>query len=287
MCAANHLPTQGLSLQVKDLYDLDADWVSGAAAPDVVVLMEVLEHVPDPERALATIARSIPPAASVIFSVPLLGRLEACWGHRSLFDGARVRAMCEQAGLTVHWVEPLFNTWVLVVASPSTESPARLATLGVGSVESLLPAKGGEYHVVPLAKIVPPQGALDATSSRSEAGVTASSTAGGLTPLLSIPVPGLSALRVDLALEGHDVEVVQADALDAQDAVVTRWTWHVAPDDPRRQRPTTHVLRPGQRTKTFLPAAGSASGPVRSVRLSARGRAGVSSLLLRRAAYVR
>jgi hypothetical protein len=77
----------------------------------------VLEHVPDPEKALKALADALPSGADLVFSVPLYGRLESVWGHLTTFDAARLKAMCASAGLYVHSVEPVANTWTFVVAS--------------------------------------------------------------------------------------------------------------------------------------------------------------------------
>jgi 2-polyprenyl-3-methyl-5-hydroxy-6-metoxy-1,4-benzoquinol methylase len=77
-------------LEVLNLYDLTAEWVD-KHAPDLVLLLEVLEHVPDAEGALATVARSVREDAAILFSVPTNGRIEHVWGHVSIFDGTRIR----------------------------------------------------------------------------------------------------------------------------------------------------------------------------------------------------
>jgi hypothetical protein len=97
-----------------------------ATGATVVVCCEVLEHLSDPEKALRALADALPDGADLIFSVPLYGRLEAVWGHCTVYDVARLRSMCEAAGLYVHHVEPLANTWNYVVASRGPEPSARV-----------------------------------------------------------------------------------------------------------------------------------------------------------------
>lgn len=60
-----------------------------------------------------------PPSTQLLFSVPILGRIEACWGHVSLFDAHRVA-----------------NAWQLLLVSRSSSRPARVARL----VENAQPA---------------------------------------------------------------------------------------------------------------------------------------------------
>jgi len=128
MREVNGLADVPCRLEVQDLYDLTPEWVA-QTDPDLVVLLEVLEHVPDAERALARIGRCLRPDAAVVFSVPVLGRLEACWGHVSLFDAARVRRIVAGAGLTVQHVEVVHDTWQLVVASPGDGVLPRVVAL--------------------------------------------------------------------------------------------------------------------------------------------------------------
>ena len=111
-----------------NLYDITPEWVA-ETDPDLVVLLEVLEHVPSAEQALSTIARCIRPDAAIVFSLPVLGRLEACWGDVSMFDTARVRRMIASAGLIVQHVEAVHDTWQLVVVSPTNRVLPRLVGL--------------------------------------------------------------------------------------------------------------------------------------------------------------
>jgi 2-polyprenyl-3-methyl-5-hydroxy-6-metoxy-1,4-benzoquinol methylase len=48
-----------IEVQTKDLYTLDSEWVA-RRSPDIALCFEVLEHVPDAESALRTIADSLP-----------------------------------------------------------------------------------------------------------------------------------------------------------------------------------------------------------------------------------
>ena len=126
MAEANRLDLSACHLEVRDAFDITPEWMAGQR-PDLVLILEVLEHVAAPEEALAAVARGLPEHATVLFTVPLLGRLEGVWGHLSLFDRGRVEQMCERAGLVLHHVEPLHATWMLVAASPSPVPPERLS----------------------------------------------------------------------------------------------------------------------------------------------------------------
>ncbi|MCW2749191.1 MAG: class SAM-dependent methyltransferase [Aeromicrobium sp.] len=112
----NGLAEAAIELEIGDLYNLTRERVEASGA-SLVICCEVLEHVPDAERALRTIADALPDGADFLFSVPLHGRLESTWGHLSVFDVARLKQMLDGAGLYAHHVEPLAATWSLVVAS--------------------------------------------------------------------------------------------------------------------------------------------------------------------------
>jgi 2-polyprenyl-3-methyl-5-hydroxy-6-metoxy-1,4-benzoquinol methylase len=86
MAAANDLAS-ALRFEVGDATALPVEAVD-ELAPDTVLVLEVLEHLRDPASVLASIAEVVPGTARIVFSVPILGRIEACWGHRTLF-GAR------------------------------------------------------------------------------------------------------------------------------------------------------------------------------------------------------
>lgn len=119
-----------------NLYDLTREVVADHGT-DLLVCCEVLEHVPDPEAGLKALADALPEGTDLLVSVPLRGRLEAIWGHIAMFGAARVRDMLAGAGLTVHHVEPLANTWVFVLASRDPRGSGRSA-LAAATVPDLI-----------------------------------------------------------------------------------------------------------------------------------------------------
>ena len=148
---ANGLDPAGADLEVGSVLDLDPAWVA-TRRPDVVLVLEVLEHIPDPAAALRALARSVPEHAIILFTVPLLGRLDGVWGHVSLFDRGRIEEICAQAGLTVHYVEPLHATWTLVAAAVGPETPDRLRPLleaATAAPRALRKAASGRPHPAP------------------------------------------------------------------------------------------------------------------------------------------
>jgi SAM-dependent methyltransferase len=120
MIAANDLGDRPVELVVRDIFDLDeAFW--RAHDPEVVLLLEVLEHLSDPAAALRAIATAVRTGTRILFTVPLHGRLERVWGHRSLFDRRRLERLCRQAGLVIERAEPLQSTWSLILARATAE----------------------------------------------------------------------------------------------------------------------------------------------------------------------
>lgn len=151
------LEEQGLTDRIgtiaeKDLYDLAPEDLADAT---FVVCSEVIEHVPDPEAALEAIGRALPDDAELLFSVPLLNKLEKVWGHLSIFTADRLVGMLEHAGLEAHHVEPFVGQWVLVLAGPrgaaGSRGAARLAQ--VRAAAEHLPAVDVPEDFTP----VPPQ----------------------------------------------------------------------------------------------------------------------------------
>jgi 2-polyprenyl-3-methyl-5-hydroxy-6-metoxy-1,4-benzoquinol methylase len=310
-------------LEPRDLYSLTPEWVAGHS-PDLLVCCEVLEHVPDAEAAVATMARTMPRDGALLFTVPILGRLETCWGHVSLFSAERIRRMVEGAGLRVHHVEPLFNTWVLVLASPSPEPPSRLLRIlrrpPVRACAGMLPDSAfvrvptngqrlrrgnwcrssrtdlsfdrGEAHVQvraqapkPVARAAPlPLRGLRAL--RRAAGAVARPRERSGYGGVSFDVNGLSMLRLELAFrQPENLRNVFVDAYDGRRRVV-RWRWEAA-----RHRPpetyTTYVLRVGEATGRFLPAKDADGASARRVELFVEVRAGTGAGMdVRRVAYI-
>lgn len=124
------------TVEEKNLYDVTRADLDAAGA-SLLVCCEVIEHVPDPEKALATLRQALPEGTDLLFSIPLLGRLETVWGHGEIFGAARLQAMLAGAGLVPHHVEVLHDTWALILASATPDpSPRAAAALeGIAPVE--------------------------------------------------------------------------------------------------------------------------------------------------------
>lgn len=112
-------------LEPLSVFDLTADFMR-PHRPTLILVLEVLEHLHNPQEALETVARAAPPDASILFSVPMLGRLETCKGHLSTFDADRLIDLCQGANLIAQQVEPIRNTWTFVLAAPETADLSRV-----------------------------------------------------------------------------------------------------------------------------------------------------------------
>lgn len=296
MAKANDLAIDHWNLEVGDLYELTPEWVA-KQDPTILLLLEVLEHLPDPQAALRTLAGAMPPEAELLFSVPMLGRLEACWGHHSLFDAERVRQLCAEAGLHIHWVEPLVNTWKLVLVSPSPKPPQRMQRI----IEHGLPARPAvtiehpgfrgirlKDDAVPVANgklSVEERGVrVEAAAAKRLLGKGPASSAG-----LSVPVDGLRALRLEV--QGTDTSGIEAMIVEGKDAdgePTCRWELTPTEQKPMARKPITYVFRPGQAAAGYRSKRNVNAEGTRTVEITMRLRPGrTGSFALRRAAYVR
>lgn len=258
MLEANGFTDRESSFVVGDVYDLKRSDVAAKNA-DMVICCEVLEHVPDAGAALKKLADALPDGVDLLFSVPLHGRIEGVWGHVSVFDVARLKQMCADAGLYVHHVEPLANVWTIVVASRSPEPSKRVAeattrpatnvSLPLTSHEDFVDLRGDQFRVQGKAEA---DIALAPTSGKPyEASVTVTSTnpekQGKAT--VSFPVDGLAAVRVFFDVIDFE-QLVGAHVRAYKDGKqVAVWRWTRTPKNKAKKRRT--ALRPGESTATF------------------------------------
>jgi 2-polyprenyl-3-methyl-5-hydroxy-6-metoxy-1,4-benzoquinol methylase len=237
---------------------------------DLLLCCEVIEHVPEPERAIKILANALPPGADLLLTVPLLGRAEHVWGHISIFSTARIRDAIENAGLVVHTVDVVDNNWVFVLASHETgPSPraARAAATSAGTLADPLPDDGvpRSVHIIKFSE-------YEVGPSRSHSGIarhhiervkktfvlcelvakrrrwSGAMSYGGLW----FPVSSPRGLRLQLMLD--DTEHVTAFHVDGYAGAdrVARWIWEPAARMPART-PPTFVLRPGVPEGYFRP----------------------------------
>ncbi len=238
MLEVNDIPAGVVRIQEGDLYRVTADDTAGCT---LLTCLEVLEHVPDPELALRTLAAALPAGADLLFSVPLHGRLENVWGHRTVFDAARVKTMLDDAGLCAQHVEPLANTWTLVLASHGTapsarvrearRRPAERANLPLSLHQDFEPVPRSEYTFLGSAAPVPGEAKL--------------CRVGPDKGRISFPVAGLESLRIRLgAIDLAHAEQIDVSAF-AGPGRVCRWTWDIGAED-RPSGSMSFALRPGE-----------------------------------------
>ena len=84
---------------VDHLGDAQAMTALADGAYDTVMCLEVLEHLPNPERALAEIARVLKPGGTLVLTVPHLSRLHEEPHDYFRFTRHGLRVMFERAGL--------------------------------------------------------------------------------------------------------------------------------------------------------------------------------------------
>jgi 2-polyprenyl-3-methyl-5-hydroxy-6-metoxy-1,4-benzoquinol methylase len=276
MLAANDLDGADVHVAAGDLYALDRNTLAATGAT-VVVCCEVLEHLKDPEKALRTLADALPDGTDLIFSVPLYGRLEAVWGHLTVFDVARLSRMCEAAGLYVHHVEPLANSWTFVVASRSSQPSLRVREVAgsarrqpsprvrevAGSARPLATASSvNEYDFQPVlrsqfrrgrwvirsdCKVIPASyGNVQCEAIGHDPAVSGH---GDQYAGVAFDVQGLTTLRLRFKFPvAAPVEQVFVD-LHSGDQRVGRWTWEPASMEVSKFR--SYAFRLGQDTPPF------------------------------------
>ena len=250
-----------------DLYKLSRADVE-EFGPSLLVCCEVIEHVPDPELAVATLAQALPEGTELLMSVPLAGRLETVWGHLAIFTAERMRAMVEQAGLVAHDVSAVDNTWMFVLASRDRAPSARAARACM-AVADLVTAPGSPdepraFRAFDLAsgdigpsvwtKRVTKQivsHTVDGLLCEFEAEPEASS-AGTSYGGVRLPATAPRGIRLELALD--DIDAASAFYVDAMAGGkrVARWKWDPATGRPQSE-PATFVLRAGRRGLYFRP----------------------------------
>ena len=92
---------------VKYVADVGDMSIVGDASYDTAVCLFVLEHVPDPFRAMGEIARILVEGGSLILTVPHLSRLHEEPNDFYRYTKYGVRALVERAGLEVIEITPL------------------------------------------------------------------------------------------------------------------------------------------------------------------------------------
>ncbi len=89
-------------------HDLQEPWPVAPASADVVLMLDVIEHVPEPEKVLANAARILRPGGGIIVTVPaypwLMGPWDRMLGHFRRYTRKMLQQQASTAGLKVAWL---------------------------------------------------------------------------------------------------------------------------------------------------------------------------------------
>jgi 2-polyprenyl-3-methyl-5-hydroxy-6-metoxy-1,4-benzoquinol methylase len=291
MAAVNGLTSRVSQLELRSIFDVDTAFLQ-THRPDLVMVMEVLEHLQDPEGAIAAVAGAMSEDTALMFSVPLLGRLEHVWGHLSVFDSARLTAMCEGAGLHVQHIEPVHNVWTVVLASRRAAPPERLVRLAARGNRLPRPRTAAPRNVFKRLKLEPGK----VTEDRSPAVKLLAPDSGGVGCLvtgdgqphgLTVPLRDPYRLRLELSFPADEgIRAVHVEGLDASGTTTLRWTWNVTAKGPALpHKPTTFVLAPRRTYRSFRPGIEDRGKDTTALRIAIvvdRGQSG--SVILHKAA---
>ena len=295
----NGIADDHVHLEVGNLYELTRDWVE-RHDPTLVLLLEVLEHVPDADHAFRVLGEALPPGTSVLFTVPMMGRLEGVFGHNSLYDRVRIERLCEAAGMTIQYVEPLHNIWTLVFATTTREIPPRLLRVAglPPAEEPVRPPHGYTFQDVDLSG-----SSLDyrrrGRPRRGRSSVKASKA--GLrcvvTPMpdvspphfggVAFPARAPAILRLQVEYEQPEgIEAVVIEGYDGDERVAA-WKWTVGSRPPRAGERIVHLIKPDTGGR-FFPQGHIDAARIERVELYVQLRpdATEASFRLRWAAYV-
>lgn len=136
MTVVNGLEHRDRHLELRGALDVTGPFVDDHR-PDLVLLLDVLEHLPDAPLALHALAASMPLEAHLLFTAPLSGGPDAGSETPHRFTSARVRQMCREAGFAVQYVQPLINAEVMVLVSRTSTTTARtLAVLDATPIDT-------------------------------------------------------------------------------------------------------------------------------------------------------
>ena len=282
---ANGLAGADIVLEQGDLFDLTKEQISASGA-DLVICCEVLEHVDDAEKALRILADALPDGADLLFSVPLHGRLEQVWGHTTVFDVARLKQMLDGAGLHAHHVEPLANTWSLVVASrdPNASTRVRDASRRPAVRASVPLVKERRFVDVghdQLSAVPGPDGATTLGAPDGRHLTCSVTTRGGI----RFPVTGLESLRLSLLFtECDDLKRFDVVARSG-DKDVASWSWTPGVKHPATGRRRVW-FRAGEASAGFRPGPHGSMLDIDSVEVIATVTAGRTATLGLAAAYL-
>jgi SAM-dependent methyltransferase len=110
---------RGLGLGDVRVHDLQEPWPIEPAVARAVVILDVIEHLPDPVRALRHAARALRPDGAMIVTVPAVPALMGPWdrmlGHYRRYSRRIFQEQAREAGLRVIWLSH-WNSFTLPAA---------------------------------------------------------------------------------------------------------------------------------------------------------------------------
>jgi SAM-dependent methyltransferase len=123
-------------------HDLEHAWPVERGPAGAVVLLDVIEHVPDPVRVLKNAAEVLGPGGQMIVTVPAIPALYGPWdrmlGHQRRYSARLLRDHAGAAGLRVAWLSH-WNAFTLPAAA------------AVRTAEKLGLARGGGAEFPPVS----------------------------------------------------------------------------------------------------------------------------------------
>ena len=300
MIAVNKLSQRSHDVETRDIFYIDEDLMTWQR-PTLILIMEVLEHLFDPTRALRIVAELAPTEAEILFTVPLAGRLEATEGHHAYFDADRLQALLRRLGLTTQHVEPIANSWTMILASRrprvSDRATALLraaplpppAIIGDPTFDTSTAKTGGGAAHFPLARVrFEPVSFSSQTDSHRGSwnqrtrSVTLEHSAGemvcrvvggpdvggGQYGGLRFSAVEPKALLLEMTFENPElITSVIVDACDRAGKRLRRWIWEVGPKQPMSDRRLTYLLIPEHNCEPFRCSRDSSDGLSASVEL--------------------
>ena len=105
----------GISARLQRATGIVDVWGDGMRLPfadgcaDTVLSLEVLEHLPDPDRCVAELARVLKPGGTLLLTVPFCTPLHALPFDFYRYTAAGIRALLERHGLAVESIAPRGN----------------------------------------------------------------------------------------------------------------------------------------------------------------------------------
>ncbi len=115
--AIEHCRTLGIE-DVR-LHNLQEPWPVERGPANIVVMLDVIEHVPDPVKVLRNAADTLAPDGEIVVTVPAIPALMGPWdrmlGHHRRYSARMLREHAREAGLKVVWLSH-WNAFTLPAA---------------------------------------------------------------------------------------------------------------------------------------------------------------------------